>query len=150
MEGKILKNQMLKKREKRLVEPLTLDKIIESCLILMVLLLLTRARHLIVDCTASESPYFHHQVALRLQNCSIPFTSPPSPFLSCLPSVIGSVTSPVILPRVCKSWLFVLKHVNLMEASPFLHPQTNKKKKTEKTTSEVESQKGDDLPLGAS
>lgn len=36
-------------------------------------------------------------------------------FLNCLPSVTRSVTSPVILPCVCKSWLFVLKCVNLVE-----------------------------------
>lgn len=52
-----------------------------------------------------------HQVVLCLPNCS-PHPPPPSPFLNCLPSVTQSVTSPVILPCVCKSWLFVLKHVN--------------------------------------
>lgn len=39
-------------------QPLSVDTIIESCLILMVLLLLTCARHLIVDCTALKSPIY--------------------------------------------------------------------------------------------
>lgn len=46
-----------KKKKTDLYEPLTMDKISESCLILMVLLLLTCARHLIVDCTASTSTH---------------------------------------------------------------------------------------------
>lgn len=114
-------------------QSLSVDTIIESCLILMVLLLLTCARHLVVDCTALKSPIYlltissrGHQVVLCLPNCP-----PRHPFLNCLPSVTRSVTSPVILPSVCKSWLFVLKHVNLVEvchlSSPLPLKKTNKK-----------------------
>lgn len=124
---------MIKKERKDLYQPLTLDKIIESCLILMVLLLLTRARHLIVKCTASKSPYIPSPFpadATRWRSACQPVVhplhSPPSPFLNCLPSVIRSVTSPVILPRVCKSWLFVLKHVNLMEVRRLFLPPLQK------------------------
>lgn len=42
------------------------------------------------------------------------FHPPQSPFI-CLPSVIWSVTSPVIHRCDCKLWLFVLKHVNLVK-----------------------------------
>ena len=118
----------------------------------MVLLLLTCARHLIVDCTALNSPIYPvtassrgHKEALCLPNCS-PLHSPPSPFLNCLPSVTRSVTSPVILPCVCKLWLFVLKHVNLVEGSPPPPPPPlppkKKKKSTYKHLRRVESWEG--------
>lgn len=42
-----------------------MDIIIESCLILMVLLLLTCARHLIVDCTALNSPIYPVTISCR-------------------------------------------------------------------------------------
>lgn len=45
-------------KKNNLTQPLNVDTIIESCLILMVLLLLTCARHLIVDCTALKSPIY--------------------------------------------------------------------------------------------
>ena len=142
-------------------ESLSVDTIIESCLILMVLLLLTCARHLIVDCTALNSPIYPvtassrgHKEALCLPNCP-PLHSPPSPFLNCLPSVTRSVTSPVILPCVCKSWLFVLKHVNLVEGSPPpppppLPPKKKKKNQHINTYAGWRVGKGDDLALGAS
>lgn len=108
---------MMKREEKKdLYQSLSMDTIIESCLILMVLLLLTCARHLIVDCTALESPIYPITVSSRSHCCVCQTVSPtrpptltPPPFLSCLPSVIRSVTSPVILPCVCELWLFVLK-----------------------------------------
>lgn len=58
---KHLKSQMMKRerrKKKDLYHPLSMDTIIESCLILMVLLLRTCARHLIVDCTALKSPIY--------------------------------------------------------------------------------------------
>lgn len=99
-------------------QPLAMDKIIESCLILMVLLLLSCARHLIVDCTASVTHISHHHFQLRPlvgALCQIYFPSPSVPSVICLPSVIWSVTSPVIHRCDCKLWLFVLKHVNLVK-----------------------------------
>lgn len=99
-------------------QPLAMDKIIESCLILMVLLLLSCARHLIVDCTASVTHISHHHFQLRPlvgALCQIYFPPPSVPSVICLPSVIWSVTSPVIHPCDCKLWLFVLKHVNLVK-----------------------------------
>lgn len=131
--GENIKEPNDKNREKKdFYESLSVDTIIESCLILMVLLLLTCARHLIVDCTALNSPIYPvtassrgHKEALCLPKLFSTLHSPPSPFLNCLPSVTRSVTSPVILPCVCKSWLFVLKHVNLVEGPP---PPPQKKK----------------------
>lgn len=114
------------KEKKDSYRSLSVDTIIESCLILMVLLLLTCARHLIVDCTALKSPHVpgHHFQqrppggALSAELFPSPPPTPPpppSPSLNCLPSVTQSVTSPVIPSCVCKSWLFVLKHVNLVD-----------------------------------
>lgn len=142
-------------KKKDFYESLSVDTIIESCLILMVLLLLTCARHLIVDCTALNSPIYPvtassrgHKEALCLPKLFSTLHSPPSPFLNCLPSVTRSVTSPVILPCVCKSWLFVLKHVNLVEGPPPPPPQ--KKNKDVNTSAGWRVGKGDDLALGAS
>lgn len=80
--GENIKEPNDENREKKdLYESLSVDTIIESCLILMVLLLLTCARHLIVDCTALNSPIYPvtassrgHKEALCLPNCSPPFT----------------------------------------------------------------------------
>lgn len=124
------------------LRPLSVDAIIESCLILMVLLLLTCARHLTVDCTALKSPIDPvtiscrgQEVALCLPDCSAPLRQL---LLSCLPSVIRSVTSPVIHPCACESWLFVLKQPG-GSLSPFC---SSKEKESEPHWS--------DFPLGAS
>lgn len=88
-------------------------------------------------------------MVLCLPDCPSPLTS--LPFLNCLPSVTRSVTSPVIPPCVCKSWLFVLKHVNLVEVCRLFFPL--KKQNKTKHFSGVERWEGripDDPPLGAS
>lgn len=113
-----------------------MDTLIESCLILMVLLLLTCARHLLVECTALTSPMYlltvscrGHQVVLCLPNCS-PAPSPSTVTFSELSSKCHqSVTSPVILPCVCKSWLFVLKQPGGSLSS--FSPPGKKKRKTQ-------------------
>lgn len=53
------------RKKKDLYQSLSMDTIIESCLILMVLLLLTCARHLIVDCTALKSPIYLVTISSR-------------------------------------------------------------------------------------
>lgn len=65
-------------------------------------------------------------------------------FLNCLPSVTRSVTSLVILPCVCKSWLFVLKRINLVEVC--CPPPPPPEEENKQTNIVVESL----LPLGAS
>lgn len=71
--------------------PLSVDTIIESCLILMVLLLLTCARHLIVDCTASKSPIY--PVTISSRGHQVVLCSPRPPLLTPLPSVTFSELS---------------------------------------------------------
>lgn len=77
-----------------------------------------------------------------------PPCSPPSPLLSCLPSVIRSVTSPVIHPCVCKLWLSVLKQTGgILLLFP---PPSQKKKNNFNGMESWERRVPADFPLGAS
>lgn len=139
---------MIKKRGKTL----SMDIIIESCLILMVLLLLSCARHLIVECTALITHRSCHHFLQRPPGGACVCQTvlpPPLPLLSCLPSVIQSVTSPVIHPCVCKSWLCVLKQPGggLLLVS---FPPSQKGKKEIVEVENWEWRIPGDLPLGAS
>lgn len=117
-------------------QPLAMDKIIESCLILMVLLLLSCARHLIVDCTASVTHISHHHFQLRPlvgALCQIYFPSPSVPFhlsskchLVCYKSCNSSLWLQVVAfcaeTRPTPREKNKIKHLNVMESwgwSPF-------------------------------
>ena len=88
-------------------------------------------RHLIVDCTALESTIypvtFFPAKAARWCCQTVSLTplphSPPSLFLNCLPSVIWSVTSPVILPCVLQVVAFCAETNLAGSLSPF--PEKN-------------------------
>lgn len=122
-----------------------MDTIIESCLILMVLLLLTCARHLIVDCTALKSPIYlvtissrGHKVVLCLPNR---FTPPlPSVTFSELSSKCHSVCYKSCNSSLCLQVVAFCAETNLMEVCPL-----------KKHFSGVKSWEGrvpDDLPYG--
>lgn len=100
----------------------------------MVLLLLTCARHLIVNCTALKFPIYvvilssgGHQVVQ--ETVLHPPHTHPSLFPSCPSSVIRSVTSPIIHPCVCELWLFVLKHTSLVDVCRLFPPPPPPRKK---------------------
>lgn len=128
---------MIKREEEKkkdLYQSLSMDTIIESCLILMVLLLLTCARHLIVDCTALDSPIYSVTCpaeatrwccVCQTVSPTLPFTPPPSPF-----SELSSKCHSVCYKSCNSSLCFMAFHAGSNLEEVCRPPSQKKTKKT--------------------
>lgn len=145
---------MIKTEEKKdLYQSLSMDTIIESCLILMVLLLLTcpppYCRLYSIEITHISGHRFQQRPlggALSAKLFStLPPHSPPSLFLNCLPSVTRSVTSPVI-SSLCLQVVAFCAETRQPGGSLSPHPSPYKKKTNKKKTLQWGGEMGRENP----